>query len=88
MKKFFVLGFAAVLFASGVFLSCSNASGGSANGTTGTESTGGGGTAQTESTGPTAAENAKVIADAIKAMTESGTVKATGKLDASSIRGD
>ena len=77
MKNFFVLSFVVALFASRALLSCSNASGGASSGTTGTESTGGGGTAQTESTGPTAAENAKVIADAIKALTESGTVKAT-----------
>ena len=80
MKNFFVFTLISALFTSVSFYSCSNGSDSPLVGTTGggVTQTGGGGTTTTTSNEPTAAENAKVVVAAIKSLTESGTVKATG----------
>lgn len=79
MKRFFVFTFIAVLFAGGAFLSCSNGSDGPVVGVT---QVGGDGTTTNRTT---EAENAKAVVAAIKALTKSGTVKVTGKMDKLSI---
>ena len=81
MKKLFTFALIAVLLASGLILSCSNASGSSANGATGTES----GTSETteQATGP---DDGNGIVEEIKALKESRVIKASGRFSARLLR--
>lgn len=86
----------AALLACGALLSCSNGSDSPMVGTTGggVTQTGGGGTTTTTGTGggeqltvivEDETDNVDAIVDAIRTLTESGTVKATGKLNNTSV---